>query len=72
MLFTLCSNKWEYVSTMMGAFPTSLRLDQVEIRARHLPEIRALSQDETDHLWMQIDMLERHALKAMSEQLNSE
>ncbi len=57
---------------MMGVLPVGLRLDQVEIRARHIPEIRALDEAETDHLWVQIDILERHALKALRQQLESE
>ena len=68
-LFLACSRQW---LTQIAPNGKLIRLgmdwNQVEIRARHMPEIRALSQTDTDQLWRDLNTLQHHALETFAEQ----
>ena len=67
-LFTACSTKWQQVAVPgVGLVRICLLMDQVETRARYMPEVRALSETQLDELWQQIDCLEQSALKEWEE-----
>ena len=68
-LFMACSSQWATESPGMGGriIKTGLRWPDVETRARYLPEVRALNEEQTDQLWRDITTLQNHALTAMQE-----
>lgn len=69
MLFTACSHQWDTVIAPNGrVIKNGLRWPDVEVRARHLPECRALSEPDTDRLWRDITTLQNAALEYLAEQ----
>jgi len=67
-LFMGCANQWQVVVTPRGQLiRTGLDWQQVETRARYLPECRALDEAETDRLWKDITIMQNAALECMAE-----
>jgi hypothetical protein len=67
-LFLACSRQWDSLISPLGeVIRMGMRWDQVEVRARHMPECRALDEEDTDQLWRDITVLQNHALEAFAE-----
>lgn len=68
-LFLACSRQWLSQFAPNGKL-IRLGLDwqQLETRAKHMPEIRALSETEADQLWADLNTLQNAALEAFAEQ----
>lgn len=72
-LFMACSHQWETLISPTGRLiKTGLRWPDVECRARHLPECRALDEAATDTLWSDIATLQNAALECMQELRNEQ
>ena len=67
-LFMNCASQWNTVISPAGRLiKTGLSWPDVEARARHMPEIRALDEAKTDRLWRDLTTLQNHALSCMAE-----
>jgi hypothetical protein len=68
-LFTACGTQWHTAGPGLGKhiIKTGLNYAAVEIRARHLPDTRALDDDATDQLWRDLHTLETAALEIWAE-----
>ena len=73
LLFMACANQWQVVVTPRGQLVrTGLDWQQVETRARYMPDCRELNQEQTDQLWKDITTMQSAALDCMAELRNDE
>ncbi len=73
LLFAACDKQWETSIAPDGKFIRhGLRWPDVETRARYMPECRALDEQQTDQLWIDITTMQNAALTYQSERLARE
>lgn len=73
-LFLACQNKWHTESPGISGRVIKIGLigTEVESRAKRFPAIRAMSEEDKDRLWADIDILENAAVACMAEMRDSE
>lgn len=68
LLFFACSNAWNFILLPNGTrLRTGLRWSDVEARARRMPKLRALADDDNDRVWADLNIMESEVLTAQSE-----